>query len=366
MPINDPSSTQSRARAPRAQVLANGQQIAGVERFEVTVNNHRSAATWSVTVASGADPKHTAAFWQPTADVSIEILVDADGDGTFTSLVKGRLDGTEISLEQSLVTLNGRDRVADLIETKTFKNYRNQKSSDVAAAIASGHGLTADIDPTQALVGRYYEVDHDRIQQDQFARAQTEWDLLLYLAQDEGFDCWITDDTLHFKKPIELSTDPWIVAVNLASGYQSNVTELRLSRHNFLDRSVQVVIKSWNTRQAKGFQVTAPTSASKASASGGKSQRYVLIRANLTQDQAQQAANNLYLDILKHSRVISFTAPADIRLTIRTPLALQGSGLDYDQRYFVNEIKWTWGMTEGFKMDVTGKNMTPAAQALVG
>jgi hypothetical protein len=43
-------------------------------------------------------------------------------------------------------------------------------------------------------VGRYYEIDHARLTND-----ISQWTLLNYLAQEEGFDLNVTGSTLNFQ-----------------------------------------------------------------------------------------------------------------------------------------------------------------------
>ncbi len=67
--------------------------------------------------------------------------------------------------------------------------------------LAGRHGLGAEVQPTKTPVGRYWQLEHDRITLDQFSRATTEWDLLVGLAEREGFDVWVGRGTLYFQPP---------------------------------------------------------------------------------------------------------------------------------------------------------------------
>ena len=96
------------------------------------------------------------------------------------------------------VEVDGRDLTARLLDARTQETFSNQTASEIAETLAGRHGLTPNVTATSTLAGRYYEAEHDRITLGQFSRATTEWDLLTYLAAREGFEAYISGQTLTF------------------------------------------------------------------------------------------------------------------------------------------------------------------------
>ena len=199
MPLNDPSAP-STQRQPRPQLLIAGKLVPGLVEASVTQVSHHQADRWSAEVAwyaRDADGKPADVSWmdwQPATngqELAAEIRVDP-GDGTgIVSLLIGRVDHIEADPITGTIHLEGRDRTADLIETKTFTTYKNQTASEIATTIATEHGLTPVVTATKTPAGRYYQADHDKVTLGQFSRATTEWDLLCELAEFEGFDVFV-------------------------------------------------------------------------------------------------------------------------------------------------------------------------------
>jgi len=336
-------------------VLANGNPVAGVVEAQVRANNHHAADRFIVTIALSADPTALNS-WAATQDIAIDIQMSLDGT-TFASLIQGTVDFIEIDPIEGLLRADGRDLTATLIETRTQQTFANRTSSEIAAIFASEHNLASAITPTTTPVGRYYQNEHDRITLDQFSRATTEWDLLAFLAQQEGFDVFVIGNTLHFQPPS--GSDG---AVTLSA---SSVTDLRLERALTLARDLEVTVKSWNSRQQSAFTQTARATgrSGPTQGRGDAPQRYVYVRPNLTSDQALKLAQQKLAELTRHQRVISLTMPGELALTPRSVVMLDGTGTDFDQSYFVDSIERRLHVETGFTQHLRCKNMQTGSQA---
>ena len=197
--LPDPSVTGSfrTVRTPRLRVLANGAIVPGAFEAEVLNNSYFAADRFRLGLALSADPARGAAWWAEQDQVVIDIAVSLGGD--YVNLLHGAVDSVEIDLLGDAVRLTGRDLSAQLIEARAQGTFANQTSSEIATALAGRHGLSADVQATTTPVGRYWQLEHDSLVLDGFARATTEWDLLVALAQYEGFDVWVQGTTLHFR-----------------------------------------------------------------------------------------------------------------------------------------------------------------------
>jgi phage protein D len=199
-------------RQPRLQVLADGMILPGVLATEVTSNNYYAADRFSVRLAISADPQGLAS-WDARTASSIELQIGLGASG-WTSLITGNIDSLSADPIAGTVQIEGRDLSSGLIEARTQEAFANQTASDVATILAGRHGLTAQATATTTPVGRYYSADHNRVTLDRFTRASTEWDLLVWLAQQENFDVFVTGTSLYFQPA---QTDPTPVMVLQAS-----------------------------------------------------------------------------------------------------------------------------------------------------
>jgi len=235
--VLDPSVRQSRLR-----VLANGSEVAGVIEASVSSNNHFAADCFRVTLA--AVPTTLAG----TVDITLDVQFSLDGGASFTSLVQGVVDLLDLDPVQGTLTLTGRDLTAALIETRTQDTFANQTSSEIATILAGRHGLAANVTATTTPVGRYWELEHDRLLLNDFSRATTEWDLLVELAQHEGFDVWVSGTALYFQPPQPSNAPQAVLRPVATTAGPVNVVSLRLERALTLAGAIEVTVKSWHSR----------------------------------------------------------------------------------------------------------------------
>jgi phage protein D len=346
-------------RRPRLQVLANGAPLAGVRDAEVSSNSHYGASRFSLTVALGVDTLWTPDYWSAQSSVMLEVQVGFVPDGApdnaaaWVSLILGAADTIEIELPEQLLRVHGRDLTAVFLTARTQETFANQTSSEIAATIAARQNLTAAVTPTSGLAGRYYEIEHDQLTLGQFSRASTEWDLLVFLAQQEGYDVFVEGSTLYFQPPQADPTSPdATLRPNATANGPANLIDLRMERCLALAGNVEVTVKSWNSRQGVAFT----QSAGAASADSG--QNYQLVRPNLLPDQAAALAQNWLEMLTQHERVITARMPGEVALTPRSVVALEGTGTAFDQAYYVDTIDRQIRFDGGFVQRVRAKNST--------
>ncbi|MCW3477647.1 phage late control D family protein [Limobrevibacterium gyesilva] len=336
-------------RRPRLRVLADGALVGGVIDAEVINNNHYAADRFRLTAA---DPAGFAAL-AGRAELQVDVQVSLDGGFAFTSLIQGAVDTVEIDVAGGTVHLDGRDLSAALIEARTQETFANNTASEIAEQLAARHGLTPDVQRTTTPAGRYWQLEHDRIVLNQFGRATTEWDLLVTLAQFEGFDVWVSGTTLHFRPP------PAAVAAAVLRA--ADVTGLRLERSLTLARDIQVTVKSWNSRQQNAFVQTARRRT--ASRESGRVQNYVYVVPNLTPDEALKYAQARLAELTQHERVVSAEMPGDLALMPRMMLRLEGTGTAFDQDYWIDRVERQVSVAHGFTQSLRAKNASTGSQA---
>ena len=321
-------------RQPGLQVLANGLLVPGAYEAEVLSNNHFASDRFRIGLALSADPARGAAWWAAQDDVVIDLAVSLDG--VYVDLLRGAVDRVEIDPLSGVVRLQGRDLSAGLIETRTQETFANRTSSEIATLLASRHGLAADVQATTTPVGRYWELEHDRIVLGGFARATTEWDLLVTLAQYEGFDLWVQGSTLYFQPP-DTTAAPAVL-------WPGDLMSLQMAWALTLAGGVEVTAKSWHSRSAQCFVQTA----SSAAADGGAAQSYVYIVPNLTPDETLRFAQRRLAELAGQERVIAAEMPGELTLAPRQQILLQGTGTAFDQAYLVDSVERRIDMSHGF------------------
>ncbi len=198
----------------------------------------------------------------------------------FMSLITGYVDNVTIDPLHQTAHISGRDLSSGLIEARTHETFANRTSSDIATLLAGRHGLGANVQQTTTPVGRYWQLEHDRITLDQFSRATTEWDLLVGLAEREGFDLWVSGQTLNFvPTPTAVSPDSVLRSATTLNG-PPNLTGLRLERSLTLAQVLTVTVKSWNSRMAQTFVRSATATPSDSAGRAAKQVQFRLPRSD--------------------------------------------------------------------------------------
>ncbi len=364
MPINDPTGPQTAFRSPLLRVLSNSAPLAGAVSASATVNGYYQASHFNVDFAVSAGAP---GWWDVNPPLVLDVQFSVDAGQSWTSVIIGEVDHLTANLQTGTLQMEGRDLSARLIESKTQETFLNQTSSQVAATLAARHGFAANVAATTTLVRRYYEGDHTTITHGQFARSTTEWDLLVNLAQREGFDVYMAGTTLNFQPTTPPNANPFaLVWLPPAPVPRFNAVTLRMERSLTIAKDVQVQVRSWTSQQGRGFTKSATAIGGKAavaasgSAKGGiTTQKYVFIRPNLTEDQAQKLANQLAIEITKHERVIAVEMPGELVLTPRIMVQLSGTGTSFDQAYFIDSIDRSISFDGGFTQSLRMKNTSP-------
>ena len=349
-----PSSSQ--LRAPLLLVLANGAPVSGALSAHITTTGHHGCDSFEVKLASSADSAQGLAFWAAATNVLID--VQASLGAGFTSLIQGYVDSVTLDPLRGVVDLSGRDRSAALIEASTRETFANQTASDIATLLASRHGLAPQVQQTTTPVGRYWQLEHDRVTLNQMSRATTEWDLLVGLAEREGLDLWVSGATLFLQPPATaVSSDAVLRPVTTPNG-PVNVQSLRLERALTLAGNVTVTVRSWNSRMAQSFSQQASTSSVSDGSTTGHEYNFVM--PNLTPDVAMQIAQQRLDELSRHERTITAEMPGDLTLDAHMALGLEGTGTAFDQIYRIDELVRSIDAKRGFRQIVRACNVSVA------
>lgn len=352
-----PSEAAVLSRQPRLRVMVGGEILIGAYEAEVMSSNCYGADQFEVTAAIGLDAWADAAFWSSEQGLYVDVQVSIDGGLGYTSLVQGFVDQVSLDVVNGIVRLRGRDLSAALIEARTQEAFANRTASEIAAIFAQRHSLLPAVVPTSTPVGRYYGGSYAAATLDQFTRATTEWDLLVYLARYEQYDVFVKATALYFQPKGDPSTATTVLR-------PQDVSRIMLKRTLSLAGDVEVTIKSWNSQSQQMTVETVQSSVSSPiSASGSGSavapKQYVTVRPNLSPDVALRFAQQQITEICRHERAVEIVMPGDLTLMAGDTILLEGTDTAFDQAYYVDSIRRQLQSNTGFHQSVILRNASP-------
>lgn len=377
MNINETTAL-STVRQPRGLVKINGTVMPGWTEFEVDNNAFFHADTFRCKFSTSALPDDfNAAWWASQSTIYVELFAGCPPDSQaftaneLTKYIYGRVDEVTYDPVGAFVEVSGRDLTADFIDTRTYEQFLNHTSSEIAIELAARHGLTPVVTETKTIVGTYYDGEVRRVPLD-----RTEWDLLTWLAEEEGFSVYVKDQQLFFAPRAEPAPNHYALRWQPATRDGAHPTpafngvDLVMSRNLTLANDIVVVVRSSDIKNPKGFTVRAQAShPAKATSKGaaqpaGTAQVHSYVIARKTHAQAQAIANKTLADLSFHERRISATLPADDLLQLNTLISLTGTGSDFDQTYYPDSIIRRLSVTTGYTMRVAAKNHSPESTVL--
>jgi phage protein D len=345
-------------RAPRGWFLVNGTRVEALD-LEVVNNGFFLADTFQGRARMAADEAFSLAAWASEDVIEIE-LIATDGITT-TTLLAGLVDDVELDADRRLVIFSGRDFTGDLIETKTTEKWPNKTASEIASEIAGRHNLTPVVTATSTTAGTYYSREHAVLTDD-----TTEWNLLTYLAEQEGFSVYVAGRELHFEKPADPAQAPrWQLNYEPGLVTEANASSLRMRRNLTVAKEVVVKVVSWNAKQKRAFDVTRRADRSRRSRprSQAAARTFVFRVPQMSEQQAIEYADRKLREISQTERTIDVTLPADLRVTARHVVALNGTASEFDQEYLIDTINWSVNMDGGLGMRLVCRNIAPASTA---
>ncbi|MDE2103834.1 MAG: hypothetical protein KGL39_41740 [Patescibacteria group bacterium] len=357
-------------RQPRGLVQLDGVTIPAWIEWSVTNNAYYEADTFRVKFAeSGLPAGYDANWFSQQTETFAEIfggipavpqIVDSS---QLTSYIYGRADSIDYDPVERTIEISGRDLTAALIDKRLDMDYANQTASQIVQSIASEHGLTADVsnasDTTKA--GTYFEIDVFKLQAN-----RSEWDLLTYLARQQGYVVYVSGHTLYYGAFEPDTSAPyviqWTTAKASASGVPvANVKRLKLSHTQTVAKGISVTVRSASRYGSAAVQQSYPVSprSIKAGASSpfGELQTYYYrAHAGMTAQQCAQLAESLYNSIISHEMKMDATLPGDDILTMQSEIQLTGTGTLWDQVYYPKSITRSMSFSDGYEMTVAAQN----------
>ncbi|MBI1214132.1 MAG: hypothetical protein GC190_21935 [Alphaproteobacteria bacterium] len=346
----------SAARSPRGVVQINGTPIDGWLSIEVESTVFANADTFRVRFAVSDLPAGKDANWfSSQKTIKCEVFAgfppnpDNYSADELDSLILGMVDNVSFDPIARTLLIDGRDFASKLIEAKISDKYPNQTSSQIATTLAGKAGLTPQVTSTSVKVGKFYEIDQVRLTDN-----STQWDLLQYLAREEGFAAYVKGETLYFEPKPSASQDPYVFKYEPPAGNvgfaSASAQSISARRNLAITGGLTVEVHSWNMRDKKAYAKT-------ATSPQGAGKTYTYVFANLTPDQCQARANQLLKEITGHQMTLNVRGPADNILLRNDVIQLTGTGTAFDQTYFPTSIARSLSRDEGYVWDIEARNV---------
>jgi phage protein D len=344
---------------PRSIVKVNSVYVP-FQTWDVNLNGYAAADTFDLTCPfrildylkgttdlANTPTTETILLTQP--DILVEIYGGYPSDpnnyneSDLTQLMYGYLDTVDFHFETSgeSVQIAGRNEVGPFMDTKTTDKFPNQTSSAIVATFAAQYNLQTQITPTYTLAGTYYSDDQVQLTTD-----ITQWDLMNYLAGQEGFTLRVVGNTLYFGP-----RDSFLKSTTLPYTWGQNVKRLHLQRTPHAAKDIKVEVITWQPGKKTRIVATATNATSYAKKVTGTSAHQEWVETyyfpGLTQDQAQSKANTI-LDQLSSSELIGDLAcDGNDQQDIYQPLQLYGTGLGSDQQYWPTKVTHSFDHKQG-------------------
>lgn len=367
--VNDTTAT-GNVRRPRTILMMGDVQL-DFERITTHHSGTHQAGTFTATIPSRPGTNTGQWGWWTALDViQLDVFTGFPADpanfttSDLTQLGTYQLDSLRLDVGKNVVTVEGRDLSALLIDQKTSDSFANMTSSQVAEQFAATVGLTPQITETTTKIGSYYDTDYVQIKHN-----NTLWAVLAFLARKEGFDLYVVGRTLYFGNFLNTQGQSYLIQVDPGTPDRpfnsSNATQLELEHDLTLARDVMVTVKSTNLQSGQTFYAKAKAYSSKIQAvqsltpilpgPAGDVQNYVYTIPHLTPQQAQQKALELATAISQHEYRIKADLPGDAVLYPWVPIEIQGTGTPFDQQFWPSEVERDITPT-AFRMKVRAKN----------
>ncbi|MFN0085517.1 MAG: phage late control D family protein [Blastocatellia bacterium] len=210
-----------------------------VDVLDVTVSDYVTGGSWFCVTMNNwhSDRQEFKHIDGPRFKEGTKLEVTLGYDGRIVSLIKGEVTTLEPEFSENeapTLKVQGYDSLHRLRRGLKTKSYVRLKDSDIARQIASGLGLSAQVDDTG--------VTHEYLLQDN----QTDIDFLMGRARRIRYELAIENNVLHFRK----ATNDRDKVVSLEYGFTLRSFYPRL---NTSSQVSEVLVQGWDAKIKKAI-----------------------------------------------------------------------------------------------------------------
>jgi phage protein D len=340
-------------------VCINGVPVIGLLQAVFHATNHFSADTFSLTFGIGKQtPSLT--YWNALSSGYVEVFDTGSSVTDSPILISGMIDTLGVDLIRGLVTIEGRDLSASLVDSYRQADFVNQTASEIVRAIGGYHGLESAVASTSGYIGRYYEDGYTRLSTGQFSRLRSDWDLIVELARENKFDVFVLARTLHFQRsPSSFNTFVLITP--------EQVLSLHIEVEKAVANTTTTKVQSWNSQHMAGYTGISTNSATQVPpiSPSTATQPYLFSVTNLTSDQADSTARRYDDEVSRLATRLVFNGHWNSDISPRTGIFLSGTGTNWDGTYRVESVERHFNARTGSTQTVHAVPITSKPQTII-
>lgn len=266
-----------------------------------------------------------------------------------TQIMNGYMDTARWNFNKNdgeIVTLNGRNAVGQMMDAKTTEKYPNLTASAIAIKIAESRGLQAIVAGTSTLAGTYYNQNSTILGND-----ASEWDLLLFLAQQEDFIMRVKGKQFLFG-PYGIVTGPDYTPqdpIPFTWGKDIEALEFERSPHAARDVIVKVITFDRDTK-ARIVETAKSTTQYAKRIYGGSRAAYTetYVIPGLTRQQAQKKAQAICYELSRLQVIGQIDTAGNPDMAIDRKVAIYGVGQGLTDTYYLNRVTHQFDINNGY------------------
>ena len=271
-------------------------------------------------------------------------------------VMDGYMDTADFTFDDTgeIVTLNGRNAVGQMIDATASEKYPNLTASAIAATFAANHGLTPVVTPTTTLAGVYYNQNSSVL-----GNNSSEWDILLFLAQQENFIVRVKNGQLLFG-PYSTITG-YANQAPITYTWGKNIFKVEFERSPHAAKDVIVRVISWDRNGKNRIIETAKSTTQYAQRILGQTgQRAAYTETytipGLTRQQAQKAAQSICYELSRKQVIGNIEIAGNVDMEVDRKIAIAGVGQTLSDTYYLNKITHAVDINAGYAIQASFSN----------
>lgn len=223
-----------------------------LKKFEIDSHRYEACDTAVLTFVRSQASVSSSALWfesgaTVTPWVSVEIRDLKVANPNWSTIFQGRVDHVRVLSMYSVIEMECRDALAQLIDLRVQDAWLNHTGSDLLSVLAEAGGLDARVsfptDMPDHMLGQFWQIEHKRGSFLSQHRFQTAADLAFSVAREALCDLYADGKAL-VCQPMQISNQAQSVID--ANGI---VFETDIARDLQLSSGIIVHLASWDSRQ---------------------------------------------------------------------------------------------------------------------
>jgi phage protein D len=325
-------------RTPRVRVKIGNDILRHVLDARIVSTNYYSADWFQIGLLAPRVGTYSVSWWASAQRPLVEVGFSVDGGANYVELITGRVDNLSVDGLRGVVRLSGRDLSASLVDSNLRDAFPNHSADAIVSLLARRHGLIPRVAPTPGLVGRIFGGLREDGGTFAYSRASSDWDLIVRLATQYGYDAFVSGRALYFQPSNGMNG----AAVSISP---SMLSELRIERNLAEPSGNGMAFASWDANAGRTVQQgdLAVLGADRGAGTGN-----VVVRPNLDAAMMAEAARNFLVESRQHAFLVEMSMPADVVLLPRTVIQLTGTDTSFDRFYKVECVDRSLNPTGGY------------------